>query len=83
MPKRVEEIVEKYSNNADRVAKNGGTPGFPAKTLKKNEGNSVKMEAYYRSIVGKIMYDPTKIAPELSNAVRELAGHLSNPNEEH
>jgi hypothetical protein len=82
MPKMVEEIVEKYNNNADRVAKNGGTPGFPGKTLKKNEGKTVKMEAY-RSIVGKIMYYTTKIAPELSNAVRELAGHLSNPSEEH
>jgi hypothetical protein len=42
----------------------------------------VKMEAY-RSIVGKIMYYTTKIAPELSNVGRELADHLSNPNEDH
>jgi hypothetical protein len=40
------------------------------------------MEAY-KSIVGKIMYYTTNIAPELSNAVREVAGHLSHPNEEH
>jgi hypothetical protein len=33
----------------------------------------------YRSIVGNIMYYETKIAPEIFNAVRELAGHLSNP----
>jgi hypothetical protein len=32
----------------------------------------------YRSIVGKIMYYVTKIAPEICNAVRELAGHLSS-----
>jgi hypothetical protein len=31
MPKMVEEIVEKYNNDADRVAKNGGRPGFPGK----------------------------------------------------
>jgi hypothetical protein len=37
----------------------------------------------YRSIVGKIMYYATKLAPEICNAVRELAGHLSNPGAEH
>jgi hypothetical protein len=37
----------------------------------------------YRSIVGKIMYYATKIAPEICNAVRELAGHLSNPGEDY
>jgi hypothetical protein len=44
---------------------------FPENTLKKNEGKIVDMKAC-RSIVGKIMYYTTKIAPELSNAVREL-----------
>jgi hypothetical protein len=29
------------------------------------------------------MYYATKIAPEICNAVWELAGHLSNPEEEH
>jgi hypothetical protein len=38
MPKMVEEIIEKYNNNADKVPKNGDTPGFPGKTLKKYEG---------------------------------------------
>jgi hypothetical protein len=37
----------------------------------------------YSSIVGKTMYYATKIAPEICNVVRELAGHLSNPGEEH
>jgi hypothetical protein len=37
----------------------------------------------YRSIVGKLMYYATKIAPHICNAVRELACHLSNPGEEH
>jgi hypothetical protein len=40
------------------------------------------MEAY-RTIVGKIMYYTIMIAPELSNAVRELASHLGNPNEDY
>jgi hypothetical protein len=74
--------IERYNNNADRVASNGGTPGFPGKTLKKIERKTEKMEAYMSS-VGKIMYCTTNIAPGLSNAVRELADHLSNPNEEH
>jgi hypothetical protein len=37
----------------------------------------------YRSIVEKIMYYATKIAPEICNAVRELAGPISNPGEDH
>jgi hypothetical protein len=37
----------------------------------------------YKYIVGKIMYYATKIAPEICNAVRELAGHLSNTGEDH
>jgi hypothetical protein len=37
----------------------------------------------YRSIVGQNTYYATKIALEICNAVRELAGHLSNPGEEH
>jgi hypothetical protein len=42
----------------------------------------VELDAYI-SIVGKIMYYATKIAPDICNAVRELAGHLSNPGAEH
>ena len=37
----------------------------------------------YRSMVGKIMYLSTKLAPDLGNAARDLAQHLSNPGEEH
>jgi hypothetical protein len=37
----------------------------------------------YRLQVGKTMYYATKLAPELSNAARELASNLSNPGEEH
>jgi hypothetical protein len=50
--------------------------------LRKNEGTTVDLDGY-RSIVGKIMYYATKIAPEICNAVRELAGHLSNPGEDY
>jgi hypothetical protein len=65
-----------------KKAKEYATPGTPGKTLRKNEGNMVDLDAY-RSIVGKIMYYATKIAPGICNAVRELAGRLSNPGEEH
>ena len=65
-----------------KKAKEYATPGAPGKTLKKNEGIMVDIDAY-RSIVGKIMYNATKITPEICYAVRELAGHLSNPGEEH
>jgi hypothetical protein len=54
----------------------------PGKTLRKNEGAMIDLNAY-RSIVGNIMYYATKIAPEIGNAVRELAGNLSNPGEDH
>jgi hypothetical protein len=57
-------------------------PGAPGKTLVKNTGSMVELYAN-RSIVGKIMYYATKIAPAICNAVRELAGHLSNPGAEH
>jgi hypothetical protein len=42
----------------------------------------VELDAY-RSFFGKIMYYADMIAPEICNAVRELAGHLSNPGAEH
>jgi hypothetical protein len=58
------------------------TPGTPGKTLVKNTVPMVELDAY-RSIVGKIMYCATKIAQEICNAVRELAGHLSNTGAEH
>jgi hypothetical protein len=57
-------------------------PATPGKCLRKNEGSIVMLEEY-RPLVGKIMYYTTKLAPELSNAARELASHLSNPGEEH
>jgi hypothetical protein len=37
----------------------------------------------YRSIAVKIMYYVTKIAPEICNAIQEIAGHSSNPGEDH
>jgi hypothetical protein len=78
MPKMIEEIGAKFVEATGKAAKIAPTPGYPGTVLKKHQGQPEKLDAY-RSIVGKIMYYATKIAPEVSNAVRELASHLTNP----
>jgi hypothetical protein len=75
MPKMIDEISEKFEQARGKKAKEYATPGTTGKTIRENEGNMVDIDAY-RSIVGKIMYYATKIAPSV------LAGHLSNPGEE-
>jgi transposase InsO family protein len=82
MPQLINEIVKLYENTSGKPAKNFSTPGAPGKTLMKHQGEPKDLDQY-RSLVGKIMYLTTKLAPELSNASRELASHLSNPNESH
>jgi hypothetical protein len=82
MPQMIQEIKEKFVSATNRQPKAAATPGLPGKTLTKHLGEPIKLDDY-RSLVGKIMYYTTKIAPELSNAARELASHLSNPSEEH
>jgi hypothetical protein len=78
----IEDIKQKYKEATGKEAKPAPTPGFPGQILTKNKGHTLKIDEY-RSIVGKIMYYTTKIAPELSNASRDLATHLSNPGIEH
>jgi hypothetical protein len=78
----IDEISEKFEKARGKKAKVYATPETPGKTLRKNEGAMIDIDAY-RSIVGKIIYYATKIAPDICNAVRELAGHFSNPGEEH
>jgi Reverse transcriptase (RNA-dependent DNA polymerase) len=67
---------------AGKKAKVYATAGTPGKTLRKNVGAMIGLDAY-RSIVGKIMYYATNLAPEICNTVLELAGHLSNPGQDH
>jgi hypothetical protein len=81
-PKMIEEISDKFEKVIGKKAKVYATPETPGKTLVKNTGPMVELDAC-RSIVGKFMYYATKIAPEICNAVSELAGHLSNPGAEH
>jgi hypothetical protein len=78
----IDDIVKHFELATGRPAQEASTPGYPGKTLTKNEGEMVMLDEY-RSLTGKIMYLTTKIAPELSNAARELAQHMSNPGEEH
>jgi hypothetical protein len=73
MPKNIDEMNEKFEKARGKKAKVYTTLGTPG---------MVDLDAY-RSIVGKIMYYPAKVAPETCNAARKLAGHLSNPGEDH
>jgi len=70
MPKMVQEIKEAYLNATGRSAKTAKTPAFPGTCLKRatDEEEAVKTTEY-RSIVRKLMYYMTKVAPELPNAV--------------
>jgi len=82
MPKMIQDIKVKFEQATGKPAKTAPTPGFPHQMLRKNTGQVHRLDDY-RSIVGKIMYYATKLAPEISNAARDLASHLSNPGLEH
>ena len=82
MNKMVDEIDEAFQEATGKRAKFAKTPGFPGKMLSKNEGEIVNINAY-RSLVGKLLYYMTKVAPEMANAVRDLSSHMSNPGEDH
>ena len=60
------------------------TPAYPNKVLgRRNQDEpSIKAEDY-RSLVGTSLYMIKKVAPECSNAVRELTRHLDGPNPGH
>jgi hypothetical protein len=64
VPKMVKEICEKYHQATGKRAKKFSTPGAPGKALKKNERKMIDI-ASYCSIVGKIMYYTTKMAPHI------------------
>ncbi len=84
MPKMVQEIKEAYANAMGHLAKHAKTPGFPGKCLKKAMEDDAEMKTTeYHLIVGKLMYNMTKVGLVLGNAVRELAGQMAKPNSEH
>jgi len=84
MQKMLKEIKEAYADATGRTPKPWATPAWPGESLTKatEEEDEVK-STQYRSIVGKLMYYMTKVAPDISNAVRELAGQMIKPTAEH
>jgi len=82
MDKMIEDIRIKFKAAVGRDAKQASTPGFPGQMLTKNKGDVIMLDEY-RSLVGKIMYYATKIGPDICNAARDLATHLSSPSYEH
>ena len=84
MHKMVEQIIKDYEKKVGGLPRDYTTPGIPGKTLSKlPEGENIVNHQEYMSLVGKIMYLTTKLLPELSNASRELARHMTKPGKEH
>jgi hypothetical protein len=82
MPKLIKEIITNYKKATGKEAKLSSVAATPVKCLRKHEGQPVMLDEYI-SLVGKVMHYTTKLAPELSNAARELVSHLLNPGDEH
>ena len=82
MPKMADEIGAKFEEAMGHPARLSDLPASPGTVLAKNEGNIVH-QTKYRSLIGKMLFYSTKIAPKIANAVRELATHMDNPGEEH
>ncbi len=58
------------------------TPGYPSESLVKSEEEPIDVEVY-RKFLGRIMWMVRKVAPECSNATRELAMFMDKPGKEH
>ncbi|GAX17144.1 hypothetical protein FisN_UnNu082, partial [Fistulifera solaris] len=58
------------------------TPGYPNESLVKSEDEPIDLEVY-RKFLGRIMWMVRKVAPECSNATRELAMFMDKPGKEH
>ena len=82
MKKNAEKFIETYEKIFEKNVKEANTPGFPGKCLRKNQGEPVMLDEY-RSLVGQIMFYMVKVGPDVANAARELAQHMTNPSEEH
>ena len=75
-------IIQKFEEVLGVPVGSYQTPASATQQLTKNGGEPVK-RTEYQSILGQLLYYTTKIAPPMSNAVRELSSHMSNPSEEH
>jgi hypothetical protein len=84
MPKMIEEIRKAHDEATGITLKPAAMPGYPGKSMSKiPEGEDLYKPQEYRSILGKLMYYMTKLAPEIANTVRELATHMMTPSKEH
>ena len=83
MEKDVKKLVEgykKYTGNDFKVQK---FPGAPGTTLSKTDLEEPYNINKYLSFVGKLMWYTTKVGPDVENASRELAVHMSHPGPDH
>ena len=76
------EIIDKFEGVTGKPVGSYQTPAMSNQQLRKNLGEPIK-RTDYQSILGQLLYYTTKIAPPMSNAVRELSSHMSNPSDEH
>ena len=82
MGDKADEIVKAFEKATGRTPRVQSTPGIPGKVLSKNEEEPYQHDDY-RSILGKAMFYVTKIAPECSFAINQLARHMHNPGKAH
>ena len=79
-----EDLVKDYELEIGKPIKTALSPGSPGKSLTKaEEGKEPLKLDKYRSFVGRVMWYMRKLMPQCCNAMRELASHMSCPNEEH
>ena len=78
----VENIAEDYGKVRNLGGKTAKTPGFPGKIPLKNSGEIIDQDIY-RSFVGRLLFVIKKCIPEATNAIRQLAGYMDSPSEEH
>ena len=77
-------IVRDFEKDMESKLKEQKTPGAAVTPpLRSTEEDEIVMQELYRSYVGRLMFACGKTEPTLSNACRELTGHLNAPNNEH
>ena len=82
MDDKANDIVEAFETVKGSSVKTFKTPGKPGQLLEKNEGQAIKHNEY-RSILGKLMFYVTKVAPECSFSCGQLARQMHNPGDVH
>jgi len=84
MPKMLKEIKEAYADATGREPRHGPHQDtWERYCIRANNGEREVKITQYRLIMEKLMYYMTKVAPKTANAMRELAGQMIKPTEEH